>query len=143
MSAGVLKTIISPGRGFLLKKILLVIAIGFFIRLDDAKTEEKNIQFICKTNNISKKYTFLYIPSRNRIIWVQKGREMKIDNREINSISFTGFGVYGLGYDSWFQSKIYFKIDLKNGNFQLTADNIEHKIHPQKGSCLNKDTGKN
>ena len=68
---------------------------------------------------------------------------MKIDNREINSISFTGFGVYGLGYDSWFQSNIYFKIDLKNGNFQLTPDNIEHKKNPQKGSCLNKDFGKN
>ena len=52
---------------------------------------------------------------------------MKIENNEINSISFTGFGVYGLGYDSWFQSKIYFNIDLKNGNFKLTADNNEHR----------------
>ena len=52
---------------------------------------------------------------------------MKIENSEINSISFTGFGVYGLGYDSWFQSKIYFNIDLKNGNFKLTANNNEHR----------------
>ena len=101
-----------------------------------------NIQFICKTDNVSKKYTFLYIPSRKRIIWVQQGREMKIENNEINSISFTGFGVYGLGYDSWFQSKIYFNIDLKNGNFKLTADNNEHRKYPQKGKCLNKNSRK-
>ena len=68
---------------------------------------------------------------------------MKIENSEINSISFTGFGVYGLGYDSWFQSKIYFNIDLKNGNFKLTADNNEHRKYPQKGKCLNKNSGKN
>ena len=110
--------------------------------MNSIKTEEDNIQFICKTDNISKKYTFLYIPSRKRIIWVQQGREMKIENNEINSISFTGFGVYGLGYDSWFQSKIYFNIDLKNGNFKLTADNNEHRKYPQKGNCLNKSSGK-
>ena len=38
---------------------------------------------------------------------------MKIEENKSNSISFTGFGVYGLGYDSWFKSKIYFNIDLK------------------------------
>ena len=68
---------------------------------------------------------------------------MKIDNSKINSLSFTGFGVYGLGYDSWFQSEIYFKIDLKNGNFELTPDNKEHKGYPQKGKCLNKNLGGN
>ena len=68
---------------------------------------------------------------------------MKIDNSKINLLSFTGFGVYGLGYDSWFQSKIYFRIDLKNGNFELTPDNKEHKVHPQKGKCLNKYLGGN
>ena len=78
------------------------------------------------------------MPSRNRIIWVEKGREMKINKSKINSLSFAGFGVYGLGYDSWFQSKIYFKINLKNGNFELTPDNKEHKKNPQKGNCLNK-----
>ena len=104
---------------------------------------EKNIQFICKTENISKTYTFLYIPIRNRIIWVQKGREMKIDISKQDSISFTGFGVYGLGYDSWFESKIYFDINSKNGNFKLTPDNKEHKKTPQIGKCLNKDSGKN
>ena len=67
---------------------------------------------------------------------------MKIDSSEQNSISFTGFGVYGLGYDSWFQSKIFFNIDLKNGNFKLTPDNNEHKKYPQKGKCLNKNFGK-
>ena len=57
---------------------------------------------------------------------------MKIENNEINSISFTGFGVYGLGYDSWFQSKIYFNIDLNN----------EHRKYPQKGKCLNENSRK-
>ena len=61
---------------------------------------------------------------------------MKIDNIEKNLLSFTGFGVYGLGYDSWFQSKIYFKINLKNGNFELVPDNKEHQNYPQKGKCL-------
>ncbi len=106
------------------------------------KAEEKNVQFVCKTDNISKKYTFLYIPSRERIIWIQKGREMKIDSKEIDSISFTGYGVYGLGYDSWFESKIYFQIDLNNGKFRLTPDNDEHKKYPQQGNCINKDSGK-
>ena len=100
------------------------------------------MQFVCKTDNISKKYTFLYIPSRERIIWIQKGREMKIDSKEIDSISFTGYGVYGLGYDSWFESKIYFQIDLNNGKFRLTPDNDEHKKYPQQGNCINKDSGK-
>ena len=68
---------------------------------------------------------------------------MKIDNSKINSLYFTGFGEYGLGYDSWFQSKIYFKIDLKNGNFELAPDNKEHKGYSQKGKCLNKNLGKN
>mgnify|MGYP000905564641 CR=1 FL=1 len=63
---------------------------------------------------------------------------MKIDNKENNSISFTGFGVYGLGYDSWFQSKIFFKIDTKNGVFELIPDNSKHNKYPQKGKCLNK-----
>ena len=63
---------------------------------------------------------------------------MKIDNNENNLISFTGFGVYGLGYDSWFESKIYFEINLNNGNFLLTPDNEEHKKNPQSGKCINK-----
>ena len=71
-----------------------------------------------------------------------KGREMKIDSKEIDSISFTGYGVYGLGYDSWFESKIYFQIDLNNGKFRLTPDNDEHKKYPQQGNCINKDSGK-
>ena len=64
---------------------------------------------------------------------------MKIYKSEINTISFTGFGVYGLGYDSWFQSKIHFKINFKDGNFELTPDHKEHKKNPQTGKCLNKD----
>ena len=116
----------------------MLIIIVIFIELSSLKSEEKNIQFICKTDNISKKYTFLYIPSRKRIIWVQKGREMKIEENESNSISFTGFGVYGLGYDSWFQSKIYFNIDLKSGDFKLVPENEEYKKYPQVGKCFRK-----
>ena len=67
---------------------------------------------------------------------------MKLDNSKIDFISFTGFGVYGLGYDSWFQSKIYFNINLKNGNFKLTPENKEHRKNPQVGKCLNKLSGK-
>ncbi len=67
---------------------------------------------------------------------------MKIENNESNSISFTGFGVYGLGYDSWFQSKIYFNIDLKSGYFELTPDNKEHKKYPQIGKCFKKSEQK-
>ena len=120
----------------------MLIIIVIFIELSSLKSEEKNIQFICKTDNISKKYTFLYIPSRKRVIWVQKGREMKIEENGSNTISFTGFGVYGLGYDSWFQSKIFFYIDLKNGNFKLTPDNDEHKKYPQVGKCFKKSEKK-
>ena len=68
---------------------------------------------------------------------------MKIKNNGENSISFIGFGVYGLGYDSWFESKIYFKIDLKNGDFELIPDNDEHKKNPQLGKCSNKKDTKN
>jgi len=68
---------------------------------------------------------------------------MRIKNEKENSISFTGFGVYGLGYDSWFESKIYFSIDLKNGSFELVSDNPEHKKYPQIGNCINKDLIKN
>ena len=68
---------------------------------------------------------------------------MKLDNNKIDFISFTGFGVYGLGYDSWFQSKIYFNINLKNGDFKLTPENKEHKKHPQLGKCLIKASEKN
>ena len=67
---------------------------------------------------------------------------MKLDNSKTDFISFTGFGVYGLGYDSWFQSKIYFNINLKNGNFELTPENKEHRKNPQVGKCLNKLSGK-
>ena len=74
---------------------------------------------------------------------MEQGREMKLDNSKIDFISFTGFGVYGLGYDSWFQSKIYFNINLKNGNFKLTPENKEHRKNPQVGTCLNKLSGKN
>ena len=48
---------------------------------------------------------------------------MKINSNETNLISFTGYGVYGLGYDSWFESKIFFSIDMKNGDFKLMPDN--------------------
>ena len=60
---------------------------------------------------------------------------MKINKNDVNSISFVGYGVYGLGYDSWFESKIFFDINLKNGNFNLTPDNEEHKKYPQTGKC--------
>ena len=63
---------------------------------------------------------------------------MKIDNNESNSLSFTGFGVYGLGYDSWFQSKNYFSIDVKSGNFKLIPDNEDHNKYPQIGKCFKK-----
>jgi len=63
---------------------------------------------------------------------------MKIEENKSNSISFTGFGVYGLGYDSWFQSEIYFNIDLKTGDFKLAPDNEEHKKYPQIGKCFKK-----
>tara|TARA_Y100000590_G_C15211183_1_gene822557 strand:+ start:275 stop:469 length:195 start_codon:yes stop_codon:yes gene_type:complete len=63
---------------------------------------------------------------------------MKINSNNNNLISFTGFGVYGLGYDSWFQSKIFFKINLNNGKFELVPDNKEHRKHPQSGTCFNK-----
>ena len=68
---------------------------------------------------------------------------MEFDNSKANYISFTGFGVYGLGYDSWFESKIFFEINLENGDFKLTPDNKEHKKHPQIGKCLNKESKKN
>ena len=67
---------------------------------------------------------------------------MKIDNSKINSLSFTGFGVYGLGYDSWFQSEIYFNIDLKSGDFKLVPENDEHKKNPQVGKCFKKSEKK-
>ncbi len=63
---------------------------------------------------------------------------MKIDTEKNDLISFTGFGVYGLGYDSWFQSKIFFKINTKNGKFELVPDNKKHNKYPQSGTCLNK-----
>ena len=63
---------------------------------------------------------------------------MKIDKSKINSISFAGFGVYGLGYDSWFKSNLSFNINLKSGDFKLTPENIEHRNNPQIGKCFNK-----
>jgi len=63
---------------------------------------------------------------------------MKIEINEPDLISFIGFGVYGLGYDSWFESKIYFNIDLKSGDFKLVPDNKEHKKYPQLGKCFKK-----
>ena len=42
-----------------------------------------------------------------------------------------------------FNQKSIFKIDLKNGNFELTPDNKEHKGYLQKGKCLNKNLGGN
>ena len=95
---------------------------------------------ICKTDAISKGFTFLYIPTRSRIIWIQEGREMEIDKQENFDIYFTGFGVYGLGYDSWFKSKLQFYINLKNGDFRLTPDNEEHKNNPQIGKCIQKNS---
>tara|TARA_Y100000590_G_C15475394_1_gene921879 strand:+ start:207 stop:413 length:207 start_codon:yes stop_codon:yes gene_type:complete len=68
---------------------------------------------------------------------------MKLEESDDNLINFTGFGVYGLGYDSWFQSKIYFKINKENGSFELTPDNSKHKNYPQTGKCLDKNSGKN
>ena len=68
---------------------------------------------------------------------------MQTNNSQVNLISFTGFGVYGLGYDSWFESEIYFNINLKNGDFKLTSSNKKHSKYPQKGKCLNKDLKKN
>ena len=91
---------------------------------------------ICKTDKISKKFTFLYLPDRNRVIWVQEGREMKINKSVDNIINFTGYGVYGLGYDSWFKSNLFFDINLKNGDFKLTPDNEAHKNNPQIGKCI-------
>ena len=67
---------------------------------------------------------------------------MKIEINKSNSISFTGFGVYGLGYDSWFQSEIYFNIDLKSGDFKLVPENEEHKKYPQVGKCFKKSEKK-
>ena len=67
---------------------------------------------------------------------------MKINKNDVNSISFVGYGVYGLGYDSWFESKIFFDINLKNGDFNLTPDNEEHKKYPQTGKCINTDLKK-
>ena len=101
-------------------------------------SNEKNIQIECKTEKISKKFTFIYIPKRNRIIWVQEGREMKINRKENNQINFTGYGVYGLGYDSWFRSNLFFDINLQNGDFKITPDNNTHKYNPQLGKCFNK-----
>ena len=100
--------------------------------------EEKNIQFICKTEAVSKKFTFLYIPSRDRIIWLQEAREMKINKKDKDIIFFVGYGVYGLGYDSWFKSNLLFKINLKSGDFKLTPENIKHRNNPQIGKCYNK-----
>ena len=45
-------------------------------------SEDKNIKIECKTEKISKKFTFLYIADRNRIIWVEEGREMKINKKK-------------------------------------------------------------
>ena len=43
---------------------------------------------------------------------------ISIDNystcKKNNQINFTGYGVYGLGYDSWFQSNLFFDINLDN-----------------------------
>ena len=65
---------------------------------------------------------------------------MKINKNDVNSISFVGYGVYGLGYDSWFKSKLQFYINLKNGDFRLTPDNEEHKNNPQIGKCIQKNS---
>tara|TARA_B100001013_G_C24498730_1_gene398281 strand:+ start:251 stop:544 length:294 start_codon:yes stop_codon:yes gene_type:complete len=89
----------------------------------------------CKTEKISKKFTFLYIPKRKRIIWVEEGREMKVNKKGDNKINFIGYGVYGLGYDSWFQSNLFFNINLENGEFSLTPDNKKHENNPQFGKC--------
>ena len=67
---------------------------------------------------------------------------MKIEINEPDLISFIGFGVYGLGYDSWFESKIYFNIDLKSGDFKLVPENDEHKKNPQVGKCFKKSEKK-
>jgi len=105
--------------------------------MKSAFSENKNIQIECKTERISKKFTFLYITERNRIIWVQEGREMKVNKKENNQINFTGYGVYGLGYDSWFRSNLFFNINLENGDFKLTPDNNVHRNKPQFGKCFN------
>ena len=64
---------------------------------------------------------------------------MKIDKKKEEKIDFTGYGVYGLGYDSWFKSKLLFNIDLKNGDFKITPDNDKHRNYPQLGKCKKKD----
>ena len=121
----------------------LIMFITSCILIKYSFSDEKNIQIECKTEKISKKFTFLYIPKRNRIIWVQEGREMKVNKKENNQINFTGYGVYGLGYDSWFRSNLFFEINLENGNFKLTADNNIHRDKPQSGKCFNKKFSRN
>ena len=51
----------------------------------EQKTEKKRS---LKTTiiGISKKFTFLYIPSRSRVIWIEQGREIKIDKQENDKI---------------------------------------------------------
>ena len=119
-------------------KYFFIIFTFLFINISISLGTQKNIQVICKTNSISKKFTFLYIPSRSRVIWIEQGREIKIDKQENDKLYFTGFGVYGLGYDSWFQSELQFYINLKNGDFKITPDNKKHKNNPQFGKCFNK-----
>ena len=115
---------------------LIFFSLGVYCKFVNG--EEKNVQFVCKTDAISKKFTFLYIPSRDRVIWLQEAREMKINKKDKNIIFFTGYGVYGLGYDSWFKSNLSFNINLKSGDFKLTPENIEHRNNPQLGKCYNK-----
>ena len=119
-------------------KYYFLIFFSLFVCFKFINGEEKNVQFVCKTDAISKEFTFLYIPSRNRVIWLQEAREMKISKKDKDLIFFTGYGVYGLGYDSWFKSNLSFNINLKSGDFKLTPENIEHRNNPQIGKCFNK-----
>jgi hypothetical protein len=119
-------------------KYYFLIFFSLFVCFKFINGEEKNVQFVCKTDAISKEFTFLYIPSRNRVIWLQEAREMKINKKDKDLIFFTGYGVYGLGYDSWFKSNLSFNINLKSGDFKLTPENIEHRNNPQIGKCFNK-----
>jgi len=119
-------------------KYYFLIFFSLFVCFKFINGEEKNVQFVCKTDAISKEFTFLYIPTRNRVIWLQEAREMKISKKDKDLIFFTGYGVYGLGYDSWFKSNLSFNINLKSGDFKLTPENIEHRNNPQIGKCFNK-----
>ena len=123
---------------YLSYKYSLIIISIIYCLITPSLSKEKNIKMICKTDKISKKFSFLYLPDRNRVISVHEGREMKINKNVDNKINFTGYGVYGLGYDSWFKSNLFFDINLKSGDFKLTPDNEVHKNSPQIGKCISK-----